>query len=108
METQKTNDHAKLAAPFQEGSETHPETSGDASSEGAETGTQASTGGYQMTHYDKLIDVIKDHLYGYYISGQQGDGWDEADSQESASMILQAVEEFQTTRSKLNQWRASD
>lgn len=61
-----------------------------------------------MTHYDKLMDVIKDHLYAYYISGQQGDGWDEADSQESASMILQAVEEFQTTRTRLNQWRASD
>jgi len=61
-----------------------------------------------MTHYDRLIDVIKDHLYAYYISGQQSDGWDEADSHESASMILQAVEEFQATRSKLNQWRASD
>jgi hypothetical protein len=61
-----------------------------------------------MTHYDKLIDVIKDHLYAYYISGQRGDGWDEADSQESASMILQAVEEFQTVRTKITQWRASD
>lgn len=61
-----------------------------------------------MTHYDKLIDTIKDHLYGYYISGQHNDGWDEADAQESASMILQAVEEFQTKRAKLGQWRASD
>jgi hypothetical protein len=61
-----------------------------------------------MTHYDKLIDVIKDHLYGYYISGQQKDGWDEADANESAQIILQAVEEFQSTRTKLNQWRASD
>ncbi len=61
-----------------------------------------------MTHYDKLIDTIKDHLYGYYISGQQKDGWDEADANESAQMILQAVEEFQSTRTKLNQWRASD
>lgn len=61
-----------------------------------------------MTHYDKLIDTIKDHLYGYYISGQQKDGWDESDANESAQMILQAVEEFQTVRTKINQWRASD
>jgi hypothetical protein len=61
-----------------------------------------------MTHYDKLMDVIKDHLYAYYISGQQDDGWDEADAQESAQMILQAVEEFQEKRVRLSQWRASD
>ena len=61
-----------------------------------------------MTRYDKLMDIIKDHLYGYYISGQQGDGWDESDAQESAQMILQAVEEFQEKRVKLSQWRASD
>jgi hypothetical protein len=54
------------------------------------------------------MDTIKDHLNGYYISGQQGDGWDEADAQESAHMILQVVEEFQATRNKLNQWRATD
>ena len=61
-----------------------------------------------MTHYDRLIDVIKDYLNGYYISGQQGDGWDEADAQESAHMILQAVEEFQTVRNKVTRWRATD
>jgi hypothetical protein len=61
-----------------------------------------------MTHYDKLMDAIKDHLYTYYISGQQGDGWDEADAQESARMILEAVEEFQTKRTRINMWRASD
>ena len=60
-----------------------------------------------MTKYDKLMDVIKDHLNGYYISGQQGDGWDEADAHESAHMILQAVEEFQDKRN-LKQWRATD
>jgi hypothetical protein len=60
-----------------------------------------------MTHYDKLIDVIKDHLNGYYISGQLGDDWDEEDAQESAHMILQAVEEFQEKRN-LKQWRATD
>jgi hypothetical protein len=61
-----------------------------------------------MTHYDKLMDVIKDQLYAYYISGQQNDGWDEADAQESAQIILQAVEEFQQKRAKITQWRASD
>ena len=35
-----------------------------------------------MTHYDKLIDTIKDHLYAYYICGQHNDGWDEADAQQ--------------------------
>ena len=54
------------------------------------------------------MDAIKDHLYTYYTSGQKGDGWDEADAQESAQMILQAVEEFQQKRAKLSQWRASD
>jgi hypothetical protein len=61
-----------------------------------------------MTHYDKLMDTIKDHLYAYYISGQHNDKWNESDAQESATLILQAVEEFQNTRSTLNQWRASD
>jgi hypothetical protein len=61
-----------------------------------------------MTHYDRLMDAIKDHLYAYYVSGQQGDGWDEADAQECASVILQAVEEFQQKRVNLFQWRASD
>lgn len=61
-----------------------------------------------MTHYDRLIDVIKDYLNDYYISGQVGDGWDEADAQESAHMILQAVEEFQTVRNKVFRWRATD
>ena len=60
-----------------------------------------------MTRYDKLIDAIKDHLYGYYVSGQQNDGWDESDANESAHAILQAVEEYQS--SPLSRaWRASD
>lgn len=60
-----------------------------------------------MTRYDKLMDTIKDHLNSYYISGQQGDGWDEADAQESAHLILQAVEEYQSSPS-VKSWRASD
>lgn len=60
-----------------------------------------------MTKYDKLMDAIKDHLWAYYVSGQQNDGWDEADAQETSHMILQAVEEFQS--SPLSRvWRASD
>lgn len=61
-----------------------------------------------MTHYDRLIDTIKDHLYTQYISGLHNDGWDESDAQETADDILKAVEEFQDKRTKLNQWRASD
>jgi hypothetical protein len=61
-----------------------------------------------MTHYDKLMDVIKDQLYTYYIGGQHNDGWDEADACESAQLILQAVEEFQQKRVNLSQWRATD
>ena len=60
-----------------------------------------------MTKYDKLMDVIKDHLYAYYISGQQNDGSDEADAKESSHMILTAVEEYQSSP-YFHQWRASD
>jgi hypothetical protein len=60
-----------------------------------------------MTKYDKLMDIIKDHLYGYYISGQQGDGWDEADAQEVSHAILLAVEEYQSSPLSKT-WRASD
>jgi hypothetical protein len=61
-----------------------------------------------MTHYDKLIDAIKDHLYQYYVSGIDGDIWNETETAKSAELILKAVEEFQNNRAKLNQWRASD
>jgi hypothetical protein len=60
-----------------------------------------------MTQYDKLMDVIKDHLYAYYLSGQKDDGWDEADAKESAHMILEVVEKFQATPT-VARWRASD
>ena len=61
-----------------------------------------------MTNYDKLMDVIKDHLYAYYITGQHNDGWDESDAKESAHMILETVEKYQSVYSRNNQWRASD
>jgi len=53
------------------------------------------------------MDVIKDHLYSYYISGQQGDNWGEEDAKESAHQILIAVEEFQSSP-QFVRWRASD
>jgi len=60
-----------------------------------------------MTKYDKLIDVIKQHLYTYYIDGEQQNGWDELKANESAHKILQTVEEYQSPPvSKI--WRASD
>lgn len=61
-----------------------------------------------MTHYDRLMDTIKDHLYAYYVSGQHDDGWDEADAKESAHAILLAVEEYQSTPFGKQRWRASD
>ncbi len=60
-----------------------------------------------MTKYDKLMDAIKDHLYAYYVSGQQNDGWDESDANETAHMILEAVEQFQSSP-LMRAWRASD
>lgn len=53
------------------------------------------------------MDVIKNHLYAYYLSGQKDDGWDEADAKESAHMILEVVEKFQATPT-VARWRASD
>ena len=62
-----------------------------------------------MTHYDKLIDVIIDEMY--YLWTEVSD-WDHENTkeiaQETAQRILEHVEEFQTTRSKVTQWRASD
>lgn len=53
------------------------------------------------------MDVIKDHLYGYYHSGKSNDSWDEADAQESSHMILEAVEEYQSIPPS-HRWRATD
>lgn len=62
-----------------------------------------------MTHYDKLIDSIIDEIY--YVWAEVSN-WDDDDNQETiketAHRILQHVEEFQTNRTKINQWRASD
>lgn len=60
-----------------------------------------------MTHYDKLIDSIVDEIY--YVWTEVSD-WnnDEETIKETAHRILQHVEEFQTNRTQLGQWRASD
>ena len=58
-----------------------------------------------MTHYDRLIDSIKQELWEFY-----GDiaVWDEQRANVAAQRILEHVEEFQTVRSLGKQWRASD
>jgi hypothetical protein len=53
------------------------------------------------------MDTIKDHLYGYYISGQRGDGWDEDDAKQSSQLILEVIEEYQSLPD-VRAWRASD
>jgi len=60
-----------------------------------------------MTHYDKLMDSIVDEIY--YVWTEVSD-WnnDEDIVRETAHRILQHVEEFQSNRTKIGQWRASD
>jgi hypothetical protein len=60
-----------------------------------------------MTHYDKLIDSIVDEIYWVWTEVSDWDS-DEKDIRETAHRILQHVEEFQTVRTKVTQWRASD
>jgi hypothetical protein len=57
-----------------------------------------------MTHYDKLIDSIKQELYEHHCSTAV---WDEQGANQTSQRILEIVEEFQQTRA-LRQWRASD
>lgn len=57
-----------------------------------------------MTHYDKLIDAITDQLYDSFKQEE----WNQHVATDRAHKILTIVEEFQSTRTKLNQWRASD
>jgi hypothetical protein len=63
-----------------------------------------------MTHYDKLIDSIKQELYEHHINTSV---WDERSANETSHKILQIVEEFQTVRKlkikkRTDVWRASD
>jgi hypothetical protein len=61
-----------------------------------------------MTHYDKLIDSISDKLYTWYVTGQIDSKFNDKMAKEDAHEILTMVEEFQSVRNKLKQWRASD
>lgn len=57
-----------------------------------------------MTHYDKLIDSIKQELYEFHST----ELWDEQDATLTSHRILEIVEEFQTNRILNREWRASD
>ena len=61
-----------------------------------------------MTHYDKLIDSISDKLYTWYVTGQLDSQFNDGMAKKDAHEILTMVEEFQSIRNKVNQWRASD
>jgi len=63
-----------------------------------------------MTHYDKLIDTLVQHLYDAW----EHKHWDEQVAKRKAHEILTTVEAFQANRiletetSVYTQWRASD
>ena len=59
-----------------------------------------------MTHYDKLIDSITEQLYCFWSSNTST--WNEEEAKQKAHKILTIVEEFQSTRTKVGQWRATD
>lgn len=48
-----------------------------------------------MTHYDKLIDSIKNEIYQLY---NVTDSWDEEEATQTSHKILTLVEEFQQKR----------
>ncbi len=49
-----------------------------------------------MTHYDKLIDSIKNEIYQFHTTT---DGWNEEKATQTSHKILTLVEEFQYKRS---------
>jgi hypothetical protein len=62
-----------------------------------------------MTHYDQLIDSIVDEIYWVWTEISDWDNEEtQQDLKETAHRILQHVEEFQTVRTNLKQWRATD
>lgn len=61
-----------------------------------------------MTDYDKLIDSITNTIYEWYVAGQRDSEFPEDLAKRDAHKILEMVEEFQTNRSKVTQWRATD
>lgn len=61
-----------------------------------------------MTHYDYLVDSISDTIYKWYVAGQMDSEFPEDLAKRDAHKILEMVEEFQTNRTKVTQWRATD
>jgi hypothetical protein len=61
-----------------------------------------------MTHYDYLVDSITDTIYNWYVTGQMDSEFPEDLAKRDAHKILEMVEEFQSTRNKVTQWRATD
>ena len=59
-----------------------------------------------MTHYDKLIDSIVEEMYFHW--SENTSKWNEEGAKERAHKILTLVEEFQSTSTKVGQWRATD
>jgi hypothetical protein len=51
-----------------------------------------------MTHYDKLIDAIKNEIYNLYTTT---DSWEENEANQTAHKILTLVEEFQQKRTQV-------
>jgi predicted RNase H-like nuclease (RuvC/YqgF family) len=60
----------------------------------------------EMTHYDKLIDSITEQLYYFWSSNTST--WNEEEAKQKAHKILTIVEEFQSKRTNVMRWRASD
>jgi hypothetical protein len=52
-----------------------------------------------VTHYDKLIDSIKNEIYRLYTTT---DSWNEKEATETSHKILTMVEEFQYKRTLIN------
>jgi hypothetical protein len=61
-----------------------------------------------MTHYDRLVDSITNTIYNWYVTGQMDSEFREELAKRDAHKILEMVEEFQTNRTKVTQWRATD
>jgi hypothetical protein len=69
-----------------------------------------------MTHYDNLMDSIVDEIYYVWTEVSSWNADDQKTARETAHRILQHIEEFQSTRSRMKttqlkprpQWRASD
>lgn len=60
-----------------------------------------------MTKYDLLIDGICTELYNLWVSGCDGESWNDDMAKCTAHHILELVEQYQSQQ-KTMRWRASD